>query len=290
MMSRGRKINQLNDLNGSQWLYWTDTMYITHHPPDATHALRKAHGAMKPPELMADIIRFFTKEGEMVLDPFAGVGGTLLGASLANRECLGFELNQRWVEVFQTIRERYVVRDGKFVERNPLADQPMADSRNIDGRLLAGDCLHLISQLAEESVDAVITDPPYGCQHGKKGFEAETNFNMFNTGEARDFANASCFPEYLEQMAVLGKEVWRVLKTGQYLILIIGDRYRDREYVPLGYQVAETMRGLGFKLKGIKLWCNKATQRPLRPYAVLTSFVPNITHQNIIIMRKEKKA
>ncbi|MHB1126390.1 MAG: DNA methyltransferase [Bacillota bacterium] len=289
-MTPGRKKNMLNDLNGSQWLYWTDTIYITHYPPDATHGLRKTHGAMKPPELMADIIRFFTKEGETVLDPFAGVGGTLLGASLTNRECLGFELNQQWVEVFQTIQENFVLWDGQFIERRQAEEKYLTPTRHIEGRMMAGDCLHLIKELDDESMDAVITDPPYGCQHGKKGFEGETNFNMFNAGEGRDFANASSFPEYLDLMQVLGQEMWRVLKTGHYLILIIGDRYRNSEYIPLGYQVAETMREIGFKLKGIKLWCNKATQRPLRPYAVLTSFVPNITHQNIIILKKEKKA
>ena len=52
--------NKLNDLTGREWLFWTNTVYETSFPPDATHRLRKAHGAMKPPELMAEIIRFFT--------------------------------------------------------------------------------------------------------------------------------------------------------------------------------------------------------------------------------------
>ena len=45
--------------------------------------VRKAHGANKPPRLMARLIEFFTRSGELVLDPFAGVGGTLLGAAIA---------------------------------------------------------------------------------------------------------------------------------------------------------------------------------------------------------------
>ena len=46
-------------------------------------AQRRVHGANKPPRLMARLIEFFTKPGELVLDPFAGVGGTLLGAAIA---------------------------------------------------------------------------------------------------------------------------------------------------------------------------------------------------------------
>ena len=53
--------NLLNDLSGSEWLYWTSTIYPTNYPPDPTHPLRKKHGAIKPPQLMAEIIRFFTK-------------------------------------------------------------------------------------------------------------------------------------------------------------------------------------------------------------------------------------
>ena len=75
--------NLLNDLSGSEWLYWTSTIYPTNYPPDPTHSLRKKHGAIKPPQLMAEIIRFFTKKGESVLI-LAGTG-TLLGAALLRK-------------------------------------------------------------------------------------------------------------------------------------------------------------------------------------------------------------
>ena len=118
-----KKANLLNDLNGSQWLFWTDTLYITNFPPDTTHALRKEHGAMKPPELMAEIIGFFTKRGELVLDPFAGVGGTLLGAALTQRRGIGFELNPRWVEIYRQIQRDYVIHRGKLVPRSLVAER-----------------------------------------------------------------------------------------------------------------------------------------------------------------------
>ncbi|MCR4420764.1 MAG: DNA methyltransferase [Clostridia bacterium] len=280
-----RRENRLNDLSPAEWLYWTDTLYLTHYPPDATHSLRKAHGAMKPPEVMAEIIRFFTKERQMVLDPLAGVGGTLLGAALVNRAALGFELNSAWVEVYRRLQREYVVWQGRLVERSAL---PAGEKgRPIEAEMRLGDCLELMAELPDESVDAVVTDPPYGHDHGASGFTRETNFAMTNPGEEKDFGNASSLEEYLSSMRALGRAVFRVLRPGKYFVLIVGDRYRNREYVPLGFMVAQEMRAVGFRLKGVKIWCNKATQRPLKPYAVLTSFVPNITHQNIIILRKE---
>ncbi len=273
--------NKLNDMTGREWLFWTSTLYETSFPPDATHKLRKAHGAMKPPELMAEIIRFFTKQGELVLDPFAGVGGTLLGAALAGRDSLGFELNPAWVEVYQRIQKEYVMAGGSL---RPREEAPRG--RKITGRMLHGDCLTLMRELAPGSVPAIITDPPYGCAHGATGFKRETNFAMHNDGAELDFGNAHSFEDYLEAIGRFGREAMRLLPDGRYLVMMVGDRFAKGEYIPLGMLVAQKLREAGFHFKGLRLWWNKATQRPLKPYAVGSAFVPNITHQNILVMRK----
>ena len=40
-----------------------------------------------------------------MLDPFAGVGGTLIGAAIAGppRECVGIEINPRWVQIYRQV-------------------------------------------------------------------------------------------------------------------------------------------------------------------------------------------
>lgn len=279
----GKLRNRLNDLDGREWLYWTDTLYITAYPPDATHPLRKKHGAMKPPEVMAEIIRFFTKKGELVLDPFAGVGGTLLGAALAGRASLGFELDPRWVDIYRAIQRDFLVAGGVFRRREETAPA----GAEIDGEMRQGDCLELLRRLPAESVAAVITDPPYGINHGARGFPEETNFNMTSPRRSGDLGQAPDLGSFLARLQEIGREIRRVLWPGRYLVMLVGDRYQDGEYVPLGFLVAEAMRQVGFKFKGVKIWSNKATRRPLKPYAVKSVFVPNITHQNILILRKE---
>ena len=57
--------------------------------------------ALNPPQLMKDIIGFFTKKNEWVLDYFMGVGGTLLGASLCNRRALGIDLNREFINSYK---------------------------------------------------------------------------------------------------------------------------------------------------------------------------------------------
>src|SRR5579871_5284432 len=78
--------NTLNDMSGARFLYFTKSVLSTAYPSIYGHHLRKKHGANKPPQIMALLIEFFTKSGMAVLDPFAGVGGTLIGASMATPE------------------------------------------------------------------------------------------------------------------------------------------------------------------------------------------------------------
>jgi DNA modification methylase len=266
--------NRLNELTGSEWLYWTNTIYETNFPPDATHRWRKMHGAMKPPALMAEIISFFSKSGELILDPFAGVGGTLLGAVSVGRQAIGIEINPMWVEIYRKIAPSEEEKDHPGQQKGP--------------KMLLGDCLECMPGIPDESVAAIITDPPYGCQQREIAFKRETNFNMKSTAKD-DFGNCNSYPEYLHKMGLFGREAFRLLKPGRYLVLMIGDRYQDGEYIPLGVMVAERLRQVGFTWKGMKIWWNKATQRPLKPYAIKSCFVPNITHQNILILRKGSK-
>ena len=283
--------NRLNDLSGAEWLFWTSTIFETFYPPDATHRLRKAHGAMKPPEMMAEIIRFFTKQGEKVIDPFAGVGGTLLGAALCGRQAVGFELSPDWVAVYKGIQRDFAVVDGRLVRwaEVPKLDAPHDAAQPIVASMIQGDCMHHLAQVPDQSVDAVIADPPYGCQHGATGFKSETNFAMVRGNDPRDLSLSEDLPQFLARMEAVGSQAFRVLKPGRYLVLIVGDRYMGGEFIPLGVMVADAMRRVGFQFKGMRIWWNKATQRPLRPYAVKTCFVPNIVHQNILVLRRPEE-
>ena len=273
------KRNVLNDLDGSRWLYFTNTIWKTDYPPDATHRLRKAHGAMKPPQAMAELVEFFTRKGQTVIDPFAGVGGTLLGAELAGRRGMGIELNKRWIKVFDGIKQNYGICARELVKLNGTS------VRRMKSKIEFGNCLKMLPRMEAGSFDACICDPPYGPGQGKVSFRKETNFDM-DTQHPEDFGNADSVEGFLQLMARTGAEVHRVLKAGRYFVILIGDRYMDGEFVPLGHLTAQRMRTVGFELKGVKIWWNAATQRRLKPYGLGSCFVPNITHQNVVILRR----
>lgn len=55
----------------------------------------RIHPAQKPLELMSALVADFTDLGEVIFDPFAGSGTTLLAAKLAGRLALGIERDEK---------------------------------------------------------------------------------------------------------------------------------------------------------------------------------------------------
>ena len=97
--------NKLNDLAGNEWSFFLRSVINTRYPTKGeesyAHHIRKIHPSPKPPQLMKDIIKFFTKENECILDYFMGVGGTLIGASLSNRNALGIDLSSKYINAYK---------------------------------------------------------------------------------------------------------------------------------------------------------------------------------------------
>jgi len=260
-------MNKLNDLSPSEWIHWTKTCWLTDYPVDSTFAIRKELKTAKSPQAMRDIISFFTKEGDRVLDIFAGVGSTLLAALMCGREAVGIEMNPRNCEIFDQIKSTFVLKGGTLVPTlNKVEGQMWAPLRMINDDLTIR-----LPRLKQESVDLVLCDPPHGPQsYDEKGL-----------GASKDTE------EFVNRMAEIGNDVYKVLKDGKYWVIIMGDRYQDGEYIPLTYQLATKMKECGFKLKGIKVWINQVAQKNLKAFRVGEVFVPNIVHENLIILRKE---
>lgn len=59
----------------------------------------RLHPTQKPIELIRELVQLSTQPGEIILDPFAGSGSTLVAASQLRRKFLGFELNERYVQI-----------------------------------------------------------------------------------------------------------------------------------------------------------------------------------------------
>ncbi len=289
--------NDLNELSGEEWLYFTKSLWTTAYPSELGHQLRKAHGANKPPRLMARLIEFFTRGGELVLDPFAGVGGTLLGAAVcrAPRRAVGFELEPRWAAIYEeVVQEALAERDGRGAQLADMGASDPGGPRTFDPsgcELLTGDALTLLPGMADGTVDFVATDPPYNPQLritmsggplAREHANRRTDYAMVTDSPA-DLANSTSYGEYLDRMEEVFRELRRVLRDRRYAAVIVRDAYQDGRYRFTAADLAARASAAGFVPKGDLIWYQAGTR--LRPYGYPRSFVPNIVHQHIVVLR-----
>jgi DNA modification methylase len=293
--------NTLNELTGEEWLYFTKSVWGTAYPSELGHDLRKQHGANKPPRLMARLIEFFTTSGELVLDPFAGVGGTLLGAAIARgpRRAIGIEIEPRWVEVYESLLRRLVSERGglgpllaDIGSSDPGGERPF-DASGLEMRL--GDAMLVLPEIEADSVDFIATDPPYNIQlpitmAGGKLAEQHANrrtdYSMV-TDHPGDLANSADYGTFLDRMESVFRQLERVLRPERYAAVIVRDAYQGGRYIFTGSDLAERATRTGFTVKGDVIWYQAGSR--LRPYGYPRSFVPNICHQHVLVLRREKR-
>jgi DNA modification methylase len=273
--------NALNELPGDEWMYFTKSVLQTSYPREFRHDLRKAHGANKPPRLMAQLIEYFTKRDGRVLDPFAGVGGTLIGAAIAKppRRAVGIEVSPKWAATYAKVAKE-LKKDG--VE-------------GIEGQeMVQGDCLEVMRSFEAGSFDFIATDPPYNVHFkitmsvAKQGKYQEfanrrTDFDM-KSDDPRDFANLGGYAAYLDAMERAFVECHRVLKPSRYMALIVRNAYQNGRYIMTHADLAARAERAGFTTKGEIVWWQTGTR--LRPYGYPFGYVPNIAHQYIVVLRK----
>lgn len=87
----------ISNWEGREMAYPTNVLHL------ATECGNKNHSAAFPEALPEWFIKLFTKEGDMVLDPFAGSGTTLVVAQRMHRNSIGIEIK---LDYYKQIKER----------------------------------------------------------------------------------------------------------------------------------------------------------------------------------------
>jgi site-specific DNA-methyltransferase (adenine-specific) len=99
--------------NISNWL-GKETVYPSNVLHLSTECSNKNHSAAFPDALPEWFIKLFTKEHNVVLDPFAGSGTTLRVAKNLNRNSIGIEIMSGYVEMI-----KYNIQESEFVLFEP---------------------------------------------------------------------------------------------------------------------------------------------------------------------------
>lgn len=270
--------NQLNDLTAKEWIpetvsVWNQRGLGANHP-DA--AIERQHPAPFSFTDVGRLIRFFTKKGHTVLDPFLGVGSTLKACAIDARRGIGIELNPSFVELART-RLSTEVRD-MF---STLDDQ----------NILEGDARDHLRTLPSESVDFVVTSPPYWSilkkqDHKVRQERVEKGLAKDYGNDSRDLGKIERYDDFLNELTSIFGECARVLKSGRYMAIIVSD-FRDKSrYIMFHADLARALEVYGLEMRGLKVLYQR--HKKVFPYGYPYSYVPNIHNQYILILQKRK--
>lgn len=273
--------NKLNDMNGRDWTFFINSVFSTHYPTRGkegyAHEIRKIHPTPKPPQLMRDLIYFFTKHDEIVFDSFMGVGGTLIGASLSNRRALGIDLNPEYIEAYKRASDALNLKEQSTI---------------------CGDCIEILEKkkaiedfLKEDKISLMLIDPPYGNMMSKE----KTGGDISVYGK-----NSTPFTESEKDLGNMNKDIFLdalkksveltlpYIKTKGYIVVFIKDLQPHKKDINLLH--ADVINKLNeiknIYYKGMKIWSDESTK--LYPYGYPFCFVANQIHQYILVFRKEK--
>jgi len=271
--------NELNDLTGKEWLFSTKSVIPKSYPPSFQQKLRNKHGGQKPPELCASLIKTFSKQDETVLDPFAGVGGTLIGCSLENRRGIGIEINKKWVDIYEKIIHESLL---------PMQTMICGDSR-IE--------LETLKKDHEGKIDFILTDVPFWKmdavpkskgtykRHGEQAkgiYSDKSKLTSFNDLQDRDMSKED-WEDLIHAVFLSG---YALLKPSGYCAVIIGNMYFNGEYHLLNADIARILSSIGYILKGEIVWYDVA--KKLHLYGISHSWIPSIVHQFVMVFRKSQ--
>jgi DNA modification methylase len=271
--------NILNDLTSKKWMPETVSVWVQRglgaKHPDAQ--IERKHPAPFSFRDVSRLICFFTKSGQVVLDPFVGVGSTLKACALEGRKGIGFELNPEYGRLAEERLEKEI--------RNLFAAEHPQEVR-------IGDARDLIEDLQEDSIDFVLTSPYWNILH-KQDHKAKQeriahNLDTRYSDDTLDLGNIDDYHTFLRELAgVLGK-CNRVLKPKKYMAVIVSDFRNKSEYIMFHAHLAETLVPYGFELRGLNILYQR--HKRIFPYGYPYAFVPNIHHQYILILQNMKVA
>jgi DNA modification methylase len=266
--------NRLNDMEPREWLKFQKSWFVHNPPPRRRDVLR--HPAKFPETLAQQFVEFFTKRGEIVLDPMVGTGSTLIACLRAGRHGFGVELNPHYAGIARSAVE---------AERAALGE----DTRPLTSEVLTADATRL-PQLGLPTVDYVLTSPPYWDMLRARGAatqatrRADPALDVAYSDDPRDLGNESDYEVFLQRLLDVYANLPALLRPGAYVTIIVKNVKKGGRIYPLAWDLAGRMRQF-LSLKDERIWCQDDIR--LAPYGLGNAWVSNTFHHYCLQFRHE---
>ncbi|HUT74369.1 MAG TPA: DNA methyltransferase [Armatimonadota bacterium] len=309
-----------NRLDGKAWTrnsisVWSD---LRKTPEEA----RLKHPALFPAALASRLIACFAAPGdEVVLDPFAGLGSTLMAAAQAGMQGVGIELSAEFAAIARRrlasiqppfARDGNSATSGEVAPDNPSPCQgedqgeggrsrqspspvPMGIGRTspcegeefekMAATIHVADARELLRFVAPESVDLVITSPPYwDILTRRRSADGKAVRNYGDDGA--DLGRIAGYDDFLAALAEVFAQVHTALRPGKYCIAVVMDLRKHGRFYPFHADLARRLEDLGFIYDDLLIWDRRQEYNRLRPLGYPAVFRINKVHEFALIFRK----
>lgn len=256
-----------NDLDGRAWTRYSISVWRDIKKSPEERALK--HPAMFPSELVERLILCFTRSDEtVVLDPFCGSGSTLVAAQKMGRTGIGFELSEDYARL----------------ARSRLSQRSLLSADN-EHRIHAKDARRLSEDVGPESVDLVVTSPPYWNilnQKRSADYKEIRNYGNYDG----DLGNIASYEEFILELTKIWRQVHGVLKKGKYFVVNVMDLRKGPSFIPFHMDITRSVADCGFIFDDTIIWDRSGDYNNLRALGYPAVFRINKVHEFLLVFRK----
>ena len=206
---------------------------------------KEVHPAVFPIALPKKCIELFTHKGELVLDPFAGIGTTLVASKDVGRNAIGFDLNKKYVDFAQKRLSQQNLTEGE---------------KQI---IICDDSINIPDYLKEETISLCVTSPPYSNMlnrprlnkslRGDKRINSQYMKVQQYSNNPRDLGVMGP-KQYAEELGKIYKNILPLLKHKAHCIINITDLWWENKRIPIHIYVIEAMEKAGYELRNTIIW------------------------------------
>ena len=272
---RAKTSKKANDLDGKAWL--KNSISIWSNISKTPEELALKHPAIFPAQLVSRLVESFTRaDQKIILDPFSGVGSTALVAEMMGKKGTGLDISEEYI---LKAKERPALNPGLFETYNK--------TEHGERCFIKADARDLLQHVDAESVDFVVTSPPYWdilLRNRSADYKEIRNYGDSHL----DLGRISGYQEFIEALGTIFANVLTVLKPGSYCCVIVMDLRKANRFYPLHADLAAKMQTIGFLFDDIIIWDRKQGYNNLRPLGHPSVFRINKVHEYILIFQKPR--
>ncbi|MBO5229737.1 MAG: site-specific DNA-methyltransferase [Clostridia bacterium] len=252
--------NRANDLTGKEWLQ--NSFSIWRDLKKTQEEKNLGHPASYPISLCEKLIKTFARNNCNVLDPFNGVGTTMVAAENLGCNGTGIDLSEEYCNIAR-----------KRITSDKI-------------KIYQGDSFKLVNSLEKNSFDLVVTSPPYwDILNQKRTVDQKNNINY--SDKNNDLGNIDDYWKFIESLKNLFANIYPLLKHKSYCLINVMDLRKGSNFYSFHSDLAYALKDVGYIFDDLIIWDRQADYNNMKTLGYPYKFRINKVHEYILIMYKE---